>query len=184
MEAFAQYFQGVVPKGYQPNAVGKGPLQYIGTGPFKVKSFTPGRESVHVKNENYWIDGQPYLSEVRIINFPSDAAKVNALLSGQVEAMADVPFAQVPVVKGRGKKILSPRRRMDAAVHAGRRRRPSTTCACGGRSASSSTARRSYSRASPATGSSGTTSTRRSIPRTRATSSRSGSTTPSRRGRF
>ena len=106
MEAFAQYFQGVVPKGYQPNAVGKGPLQYIGTGPFKVKSFTPGRESVHEKNENYWIDGQPYFSEVRIINFPSDAAKVNALLSGQVEAMADVPFAQVPVVKGRGKKIL------------------------------------------------------------------------------
>jgi peptide/nickel transport system substrate-binding protein len=106
MEAFAQYFQGVVPKGYQPNAVGKGPLQYIGTGPFKVKSFTPGRESIHEKNENYWIDGQPYFSEVRIINFPSDAAKVNALLSGQVEAMADVPFAQVPVVKGRGKKIL------------------------------------------------------------------------------
>ncbi len=106
MEAFAQYFQGVVPKGYQPTAVGKGPLQYIGTGPFKVKSFTPGRESVHVKNENYWIDGQPYFNEVRIINFPSDAAKVNALLSGQVEAMADVPFAQVPVVKGRGKKIL------------------------------------------------------------------------------
>jgi peptide/nickel transport system substrate-binding protein len=101
MEAFAQYYQGVVPKGYQPTAVGKGPLQYIGTGPFKVKSFTPGRESLHVKNENYWRDGQPYFDEVRIINFPSDAAKVNALLSGQVEAMADVPFAQVPVVRGR-----------------------------------------------------------------------------------
>jgi peptide/nickel transport system substrate-binding protein len=108
MEAFAQYYQGVVPKGYQPNAVGKGPLQYIGTGPFKVKSFTPGRESVHVKNENYWISGQPYFDEVRIINFPSDAAKVNALLSGQVHAMADVPFAQVPVVRGRsGLKIYT-----------------------------------------------------------------------------
>ncbi|HEU0247509.1 MAG TPA: ABC transporter substrate-binding protein [Gaiellaceae bacterium] len=101
MEAFAQYFQGIVPKGYQPNAVGKGPLQYIGTGPFKVKSFTPGRESVHVRNTNYWRSGEPYFEQVRIINFPSDAAKVNALLSGQVEAMADVPFAQVPVVKGR-----------------------------------------------------------------------------------
>jgi peptide/nickel transport system substrate-binding protein len=101
LEAFAQYFQGVVPKGYQPNAVGKGPLQYIGTGPFKVKSFTPGRESVHEKNDNYWISGQPYFDGVRIINFSSDAAKVNALLSGQVEAMADVPFAQVPVVRGR-----------------------------------------------------------------------------------
>ena len=101
LEAFAQYFQGVVPKGYQPNAVGKGPLQYIGTGPFKVKSFTPGRLSVHVKNTNYWITGQPYFDQVQIINFDSDAAKVNALLSGQVHAMADVPFAQVPVVRGR-----------------------------------------------------------------------------------
>jgi peptide/nickel transport system substrate-binding protein len=108
LEAFAQYFQGVVPKGYQPTAVGKGPLQYIGTGPFKVKSFTPGRESVHVKNANYWISGQPYFDQVRIINFPSDAAKVNALLSGQVEAMADVPFAQLPVVKGRAKVLESP----------------------------------------------------------------------------
>jgi peptide/nickel transport system substrate-binding protein len=101
MEAFAQYFQGVVPVGYSPKSYVKGPLKYIGTGPFKVKSFTPGRESVHVKNENYWISGQPYFDEVRIINFSSDAAKVNALLSGQVEAMADVPFAQVPVVRGR-----------------------------------------------------------------------------------
>jgi peptide/nickel transport system substrate-binding protein len=101
MEAFAQYFQGVVPKGYQPNAVGKGPLQYIGTGPFKVKSFTPGRESVHVRNENYWRDGQPYFDQVRIINFPSDAAKVNALLGGQIDAMTDVPYAQVAVVRGR-----------------------------------------------------------------------------------
>lgn len=101
MEAFAQYFQGVVPVGYQPNAVGKGPLQYIGTGPFKVKSFTPGRESVHVRNENYWREGQPYFDQVRIINFPDDAAKVNALLSGQIDAMTDVPFAQVPVVRRR-----------------------------------------------------------------------------------
>jgi peptide/nickel transport system substrate-binding protein len=101
MEAFAQYFQGIVPVGYQPNAVGKGPLQYVGTGPFKVQSFTPGRESVHVKNTNYWRNGQPYFDQVRIINFPDDAAKVNALLSGQIDAMTDVPFAQVPVVRRR-----------------------------------------------------------------------------------
>ena len=103
MEAFAQYFQGVVPVGYQPNAVGKGPLRFVGTGPFKVKSFTPGRESVHERNENYWRTGQPYFDEVRIINFPDDAAKVNALLSNQIDAMTDVPFAQVPVLNRRGR---------------------------------------------------------------------------------
>lgn len=101
MEAFAQYFQGIVPVGYQPNAVGKGPLRFIGTGPYKVKSFTPGRESLHEKNENYWRNGQPYFDQIRIINFPDDAAKVNALLSGQIDAMTDVPFAQVPVVRRR-----------------------------------------------------------------------------------
>jgi peptide/nickel transport system substrate-binding protein len=101
IDAFAQYFNGIVPKGYQPNAIGKGPLQYVGTGPFKVKSFTPGRQSVHVRNENYWRTGQPYFDEVRIIDFPDDSARVNALLSGQVEAITDVPFAQIPVLKGR-----------------------------------------------------------------------------------
>jgi peptide/nickel transport system substrate-binding protein len=110
MEAFAQYFQGIVPVGYQPNAVGKGPLRFIGTGPFRVQSFTPGRESVHVRNENYWRSGQPYFDQVRIINFPDDAAKVNALLSGQIDAMSDVPFAQVPVVRGRNnlRVLVSP----------------------------------------------------------------------------
>ena len=102
IEAFAQYFQGVVPVGYQPNAVGKGALRFVGTGPFKVQSFTPGRESVHVRNENYWRTGQPYFDQVRIINFPDDAAKVNALLSNQIDAMTDVPFAQVPVLNRRG----------------------------------------------------------------------------------
>ena len=102
MEAFAQYVQGVVPVGYSPNSVNKGKgLGWVGTGPFKVRSFTPGRESVHVRNENYWRDGQPYFDQVRIINFPDDAAKVNALLSGQIDAMTDVPFAQVPVVRRR-----------------------------------------------------------------------------------
>jgi len=101
IEAFAQYFQGVVPEGYAPNSFRGGPLHTIGTGPFKLQSFTPGRQSVHVRNENYWREGQPYFDRVVITNFPDDSSKVNALLSGQVDAMTDVPFAQVPVVRRR-----------------------------------------------------------------------------------
>jgi peptide/nickel transport system substrate-binding protein len=101
IEAFAQYFQGIVPVGYAPNGFRGGPLHAIGTGPFKLQSFTPGRQSVHVRNENYWREGQPYFDRVVISNFPDDSSKVNALLSGQVDAMTDVPFAQVPVVRRR-----------------------------------------------------------------------------------
>jgi peptide/nickel transport system substrate-binding protein len=101
LEAFAQYFQGIVPEGYAPNSFRQGPLHTIGTGPFRLESFTPGRQSVHVRNENYWREGQPYFDRVIISNFPDDSSKVNALLSGQVDAMTDVPFAQVPVVRRR-----------------------------------------------------------------------------------
>ena len=99
LESFAQYYQGVVPVGYAPTSFRSGPLHAIGTGPFKLKSFTPGRQSVHVRNENYWRSGQPYFDQVVIIDFADDATKVNALLSGQIDAMNDVPAAQVPVIK-------------------------------------------------------------------------------------
>src|SRR5919109_178166 len=107
IDAFCQYFNGIVPEGYSPTSGrGKGPLGHIGTGAFKVKSFTPGRESVHVRNENYWRDGQPYFDEVHIINFGDVTARVNALLGGQIHAAGDVPFAQVKVIKKRkGLKI-------------------------------------------------------------------------------
>jgi peptide/nickel transport system substrate-binding protein len=106
LEAFAQYFQGIVPVGYAPKSFRGGPLHTIGTGPFKLKSFTPGRQSVHVRNENYWRSGQPYFDQVVITNFPDDASKVNALLSGQIDAMTDVPFAQVPVVRKRKNLVI------------------------------------------------------------------------------
>lgn len=102
LDAFSQYFQGIVPEGYSPKSpFGKGRFGHIGTGPFKVKSFDPGRQSVHVRNENYWRTGQPYFDEVVIIDFPDDAARLNALLSRQVHAITGVPLAQVPVVEKR-----------------------------------------------------------------------------------
>ena len=124
LEAFAQYFQGVVPVGYQPNAVGKGPLRFVGTGPFKVQELHAGPGERPREQRELLADGQPYFDEVRIINFPDDAAKVNALLSGQIDAMTDVPFAQVPVVRRRNnlQGLHGADRSVDAALHAGRHR--------------------------------------------------------------
>ena len=80
----------IVPVGYSPTAVGRAKPN-IGTGPYMLKSFTPGQQSVHVRNPNYWRSGQPYFDQVVIIDFPDDAARVNALLGGQVDAITDVP---------------------------------------------------------------------------------------------
>jgi peptide/nickel transport system substrate-binding protein len=106
LDALGQYIAGIVPVGYSPGAIGKANPN-VGTGPYKLQSFTPGQQSTHVRNPNYWRSGQPYFDKVVIIDFPDDTARVNALLGGQVDAITDVPPAQVAVVNGHsGTKVL------------------------------------------------------------------------------
>jgi peptide/nickel transport system substrate-binding protein len=106
LDALGQYFAGIVPVGYSPNAVGKAKAN-IGTGPYVLESFTPGHQSVHTRNPNYWRTGQPYFDKVVIIDFADATARVNALLGGQVDAITDVPAAQVAVVNGHsGTRVL------------------------------------------------------------------------------
>ena len=69
------------------------------TGPFRVQSFSPGLQSVFVRNEHYWRPGRPYLDELVIINFGEDDARINALLSSQVDAIDQVPMALVEVLR-------------------------------------------------------------------------------------
>jgi peptide/nickel transport system substrate-binding protein len=106
LDALGQYVAGIVPVGYSRHAIGKAHPN-VGTGPYKLKSFNPGQQSVHVRNKNYWRHGQPYFDQVVIIDFPDDTARVNALLGGQVDAISNIPPAQVAIVKAHaGTKVL------------------------------------------------------------------------------
>lgn len=60
----------------------------IGTGPYKVKEFTPGIRTIGVRNENYWRPGKPYLDEIELIGIPDETARTNALISGDVQIIA------------------------------------------------------------------------------------------------
>ncbi|WP_111721070.1 ABC transporter substrate-binding protein [Homoserinimonas sp. OAct 916] len=69
---------------------------FIGTGPFILESFNPGKSSVMVANPNYWQEGLPYLDRLEILSFNDNDSLINAVRSGEVQGMAQVPFAQVP----------------------------------------------------------------------------------------
>ena len=101
---FANYTFAIVPVGYRGGASA---AVHIGTGPYTVKSFTPGRESVHVKNKNYWDKGKPYFDEVRIIDFADKTALANALVSRQIDAAVDISFSDWTLLKS--KKYLKTR---------------------------------------------------------------------------
>ncbi len=64
----------------------------VGTGPFMYQSFTPGRQSVFVRNPNYWQTGKPYVDSLEIISINDDSARLNALQSGQIDAMDSLAF--------------------------------------------------------------------------------------------
>jgi peptide/nickel transport system substrate-binding protein len=96
-----QYFNAIVPTDYDPK-------KPVGTGPFKFQSFSPGQRSVFVKNPNYWQTGRPYADQLVIIDFPDDTARTNALLGGQVEAINNLPAAQLASIRGNPNlKVLS-----------------------------------------------------------------------------
>lgn len=78
----------------------------VGTGPFKFESFTPGQQSVFSKNPNYWISGQPYVDSLKIVSISDDTARLNALLSGQIDAMAQLPYAQAKAHQATGDIVV------------------------------------------------------------------------------
>jgi peptide/nickel transport system substrate-binding protein len=100
----ANYIFGIVPVGYE--AFKGDPSTQIGTGAYELKSFTPGSESTHERNPNYWRSGQPYFDSLRIIDFDDATAQVNALVGGDIDAMTDLPAAQVTSVQSQGLKAL------------------------------------------------------------------------------
>jgi peptide/nickel transport system substrate-binding protein len=71
----------------------------IGTGPYKCQEFTPGVRSIAVRNENYWKPGKPYLDRIEFFGIADDAARVNALLSGDVQLIGGITPRATRLVK-------------------------------------------------------------------------------------
>ena len=78
----------------------------VGTGPFKFESFTPGQQSVFGKNADYWMTGKPYVDTIKIVSISDDTARLNALLSGQIDAMAQLPYAQAKAHQATGDIVV------------------------------------------------------------------------------
>lgn len=91
-DLLGQYSLGIVPADFDVK-------KPIGTGPFKAGEFTAGLQSSFTRNEHYWRPGQPYLDELVLINFAEDDARINALLSSQVDAIDQVPVALIDVLR-------------------------------------------------------------------------------------
>jgi len=69
---------------------------FIGTGPFKFKSFTPQVATEVVKNPHYWKTGRPYLDGVKLMTIANANAVVSSLKSRQTNITMAVATSALP----------------------------------------------------------------------------------------
>ena len=70
-----------------------------GTGPFRLKERQPSVRTVLVRNFNYWDKVDSNIDEVVFTPIGSDATRVAALLSGEIDVMEPVPLQDVDRIK-------------------------------------------------------------------------------------
>lgn len=89
LSLIANRFTYIVPEGSTSEELRS---RGVGTGPFKVQDFVPGREpSVFVRNEAYWRAGLPKVDRVELRAIADASARLSALLTGQIDLSWDVP---------------------------------------------------------------------------------------------
>ena len=74
----------------------------VGTGPFKVKSFQPGRSWEVERNPEYWEAGLPYLDGVRGLIVGEQSTKVQAVTAGQSHLGDPIDYSAASTVQGAG----------------------------------------------------------------------------------
>jgi peptide/nickel transport system substrate-binding protein len=78
-----------------------------GTGAFVCENFEPGVRSIGTKNKNYWKEGKPYLDSFEFFAISDDSARVNALLSGDIQLAASINPRSMRLVESQQGVALS-----------------------------------------------------------------------------
>ncbi|MDF5758848.1 ABC transporter substrate-binding protein [Spongiactinospora sp. TRM90649] len=76
-----------------------------GTGPFTVKSFSPGAQAVLERYDAYW-GTKPQFGTLNVHFFQDQTAITNALRGGQIDVAPAVPFSDAKTLEGAGVKVL------------------------------------------------------------------------------
>ncbi len=72
----------------------------VGTGPFVFQEWKRNERVVLNKNEDYWLEGYPKLNQVIFRTIPDNSARLNALLSGEVDMIDGVDPGNIAQVEG------------------------------------------------------------------------------------
>jgi peptide/nickel transport system substrate-binding protein len=92
-----------------PGADGKiDPTSTDGCGGYVVDSYEPGVQATLNRNPNYWKSDRAHFDQIVLLSILDPAARLNALITGEVDAIDQVDPASIGLLESRGvAKILS-----------------------------------------------------------------------------
>ena len=73
----------------------------IGAGPYKIKNFDPGIRVDLERHGDYWDSGRGHFDEIQMLSIVDSAARTNALMTGEVDAIDRVDLKTVHLLKRR-----------------------------------------------------------------------------------
>jgi peptide/nickel transport system substrate-binding protein len=80
----------------------------MGTGPFMLKGYHPGRSAVAVPNPYWWDKRHDNLTEVTYVPIPNAGTRTAALLSGEIDVNYDLSVQDIPRVRATpGLKVVA-----------------------------------------------------------------------------
>ena len=71
----------------------------VGTGPFKFDEWNRNNTITLSKNEEYWMDGKPYLDQVIYQVIPENSARLNALQTGEIDIVDGMNSSDTTIVE-------------------------------------------------------------------------------------
>uniref|UniRef100_UPI0035632D0E ABC transporter substrate-binding protein n=1 Tax=Marinobacter sp. TaxID=50741 RepID=UPI0035632D0E len=77
----------------------------VGTGGYQLKEFNPGLRMVLARNPNYWKPGRAHFDGAELIGISDGAARVNALMTGEVDVINRVDLKTISLLK-RNRQIV------------------------------------------------------------------------------
>ena len=89
------YANAILPKDLRGMTAAQFFDQPIGTGPFKLESWSKGQQLKVVRNPHYWQQGKPLLDSVTFVTVPDDNTRLLQLRGNQADIMEFPPFSAI-----------------------------------------------------------------------------------------
>ena len=98
-KAWAEKNKSVSPQDYKAKEDTFAARNAMGTGPYKIISWQPDQKISMVANKDWWDSNKGNVTEISYMPIKSDATRVAALLSGDVDLLTDLPTQDVAKLK-------------------------------------------------------------------------------------